>query len=1215
MHPRRHTLAITILTALVTTAVHAKSNDPQTLLIEQGHYWNVQKNPQRAGEVWHKVLSLNPDQADALYGLGSIGVQQNKPQQAQEYLARLQALSPPTRLALLLQQDIALAQPQNRQRLDEARRLADGDQRDKASEVFRQLFDGRPPQGTVGREYYNNLAFNPAGWPEARAGLERLLRDTPDDSILALFLAKHLVRHEASRAEGIRALATLTKRPDIAGDADESWRLALTWIDPPNAAQVPLFEAFLKAHPDDQDLRTQLNNGKQQAASRITGWQQDPTVARGLKALETGDQAAAEQAFQARLTAKPDDVDSLGGLGVVRQQQNKLAEAEQLLNRAVRQNGGSRWQVALNDVRYGSLLQQAREAQTQGLASKAQGLIAEAMRLDPARVDARLHALRSTQIASIAEQRGDLRGAQSALQDAVRSEPDDIWTRFALARLYLKTGEQQKARDLIDTLLKTHPENADALYTSALLSVETGEWKAAQATISRIRPAQRTPDMEALADDIVLNVQIKQAIEVAKRGQRQEARTLLDRVQPMASRSPERMATLASAYIDAGDPVRAQAIMRDVLAQTGAPSADLILQYADLLLRTGDDQQVSSILRDLQNQPMSAATRKRFDDVLYRYRIRQADHLRERGDLVAAYDTLAPALAQRPGDVAVVSALARMYTASGDSGKAFELYKPLLQRHPDDPLILLGAADTAMQARDYAFAEQALDQLLTLESGDPQTLTEAARIYQNMGKSGKAAALLSKAVAIEQSEKQRSLTFAPVAQAAAANVAPNPFAGLPGQRKQITSGDSSALIPNAYDNRQALAPMLASNATGNPFAAQAQATVTRDDDISPAQRALSAILQERSAYVTQGLSIRSNNSESGLSKLTDVETPLEINIPAGENRVAVRVTPVSLNAGSANTNSAQRFGGGTAASETGGSIGSQKDSGVGFAVAVERPDEGIKADIGTTPIGFKYSTAAGGVSVDRPVSDSSNLRYGLNVSRRPVTDSLTSFAGTTDQRTGQSWGGVTANGGRAQLSYDDQKTGAYGYGSWHKLAGTNVESNSRSELGAGVYGYLQNALDSKLTAGLSITGLSYANNQDYFTYGHGGYFSPQSYFALGVPVTWAQRTDRFSYQVKASVGVQHFQQDSADYFPNDKNLQSVSNERYAGQSKTGIGYSLNAAGEYKFGSNVFLGGNLGLDNASNYQQLTGGLYLRYMIENMTGPMDLPVSPYHSPYSN
>jgi tetratricopeptide (TPR) repeat protein len=1303
MQSRRHTLAIGIFTALIGTAVHAETTDVQALLVEQGQYWQARDNAPRAAEAWQKVLRLDPNQIDALYGMGLIGIKQNNPEQAQQYLLRLQTLSPQPWLAAQLEQDIALAQPQNIALLAEARRLADGDQRDKATEVFRQLFGGRTPEGTVGREYYNNLAFNAAGWPEARKGLERLLRETPHDSILALFLAKHLVRHEDSRPEGIRALAKLSTRVDIAGDADESWRLALVWTGPPNAAQVPLFEQFLKVHPDDQEIRDQLNKGKKQMTTAAApSWQQDPMVARGLQALEKGDQASAEQSFAARLKNKPDDADALGGLGVVRQQQSRFGEAEQLLNRAIA-NGGTRWKSALDSVRYWALLQQAREqAKTQP--AKAQQTAAQAMRMNPNGIDARLtladiqaqagqldaaqdnyrqvlamqrgnvqameglvnvlsqtgqadealrlldtlppaeqsrmggvaqlRALRSTQAAKLAEQRGDTRGAQQALVQAVKEDPDNVWTRFDLARLYLKTGEAQKARDLIDGYLKVHPTNNDALYTSALLSVEMEQWSAAQTTISRIPAERRNADMNELADQITLTVQIKLAASMAKRGERPQALALLDRLQPMATRSADRMATLAAAYVDAGDSVRAQTMMRDVISQTPAPSAELMLQYANLLLSTGNDAQVNSILRGLQNQQMSVATRKRFDDVLYQYRIRQADQLREGGNLAAAYETLAPALASRPGDAGAVSALARMYASSGDNAKAFELYKPLLQRQPNDPQILLNAADAAVQAHDVGFAERALEQFLKLETYDPRSLTEAARIYRSMGKSSQATELLRKAVAIEQNEQKRSLTT----QANSATVASNPFAGLTGQRNQVDAipapaqtilqpalmlASNTTLPDDAYPgqvqprrvaagtDRQALSGGQFAGNSGNPFVVQGTVNVAVAET-SSAQRALDNILQERSAYVTQGVTIRTNDSESGLSKMTDVETPLEINIPAGDNRYAVRVTPVSLNAGGVDSDSAARFGGGASSSD---GTGSQRDKGVGLSVAYARPDEGLKADIGTTPIGFKYTTAAGGVSVDRPLEDNSNVRYGVNVSRRPVTDSVTSFAGATDERTGQSWGGVTANGGRAQLSFDDQQVGTYGYGSWHKLLGHNVKSNSRAELGGGLYWYLSNTEDGKLTAGLSATGLSFENNQDFFTYGHGGYFSPQSYFALGVPVTWSQRTDRFSYLIKGSVGVQHFEQDGADYFPNDKDLQATSNQSYESQSKTGVGYSLSGSGEYKFNSNVFLGANLGLDNAQDYKQFTGAMYLRYMFEDMNGPMELPVSPYRSPYSN
>ncbi|EPN26517.1 cellulose synthase operon protein C, partial [Pseudomonas syringae pv. actinidiae ICMP 19096] len=303
---------------------------------------------------------------------------------------------------------------------------------------------------------------------------------------------------------------------------------------------------------------------------------------------------------------------------------------------------------------------------------------------------------------------------------------------------------------------------------------------------------------------------------------------------------------------------------------------------------------------------------------------------------------------------------------------------------------------------------------------------------------------------------------------AAASAIPAPAqVSLSGGRALETNNAPDAPAPRdtAYPGQiaaqQPLSAARAQSVRGNPFMA-----ATDRDQASSAQQALNRILEQRSGFVSQGLTVRSNNSESGLSKLTVVETPLEINVPAGDNRVAVRVTPVSLNAGSVKSDAGARFGGGTS-----GAAGSQSDKGVGLAVAFERPEEGLKADIGTTPMGFKYTTVAGGASVDRPLGDNPDLRYGLNVS---------------------------ANGGRGQISYDDQTIGGYGYGSWHKLVGNNVKSNTRGEVGGGVYWYLRNAEDSKLTAGLSLMGMSYDNDQSYFTYGHGGYFSPQSFYAIGV---------------------------------------------------------------------------------------------------------------------
>ncbi|ONH54328.1 Tetratricopeptide repeat-containing protein [Pseudomonas cedrina] len=1291
---RRHTLALAILATLASSASLAASSDPRALLIEQGNYWQSKKNPERALESWQKLLSMSPEQPDALYGIGLVQVQQQHPEEAQKYLARLRAISPLPRQALQLEQDIAINTPANARLLEQARELGEPvEEREKAVALYRQIFQGRQPQGLIAREYYNVLAFTPKGTDEGISGLQRVTRERPDDAIAALFLARHLTRNPSSRVEGIRAMARLSTDNDVGGAADEGWRFALVWLGAPKSDQVPLFQQFLAKHPDDTEIRALMNKGIAQDKG-VSGWQRDPKLVKAFNALDEGDLKTAEPLLAARLAEKSNDMDALGGMGVLRQQQQRFSEAENYLAQATRLPGGTAWQKALSDVRYWRLLNEARDAQAAGRSSQALDLAAQAERLNPGRADAtvalagfqaqdnqldaseatyrkvlarnpgdpdalsgligvlsqsgrpdealklidsvppadrakfsstaKIKAMRATQLGKLADQRGDLKAAQAAYQQALDADPENPWTRFALARVYLRDGQIRNARALLDGLLKSQPNQPDALYTSTLLSVELDEWKAADATLSRIPAGQRTPDMNELANDIALHKQTEIAIETARRGQRPEALALLGRSATLAGKKLERLAVLASAYVDVGAPEEGLQIMQDVLQKTSTPTADQKLLYASVLLKANHYTEAGEILRDLQGQPLNEAGRQRYEDLIFQYRVKQADALREKNDLVAAYDMLSPALVQRPHDTSAIGALARMYAAGGDGKKAMELYRPLVQQNPDNARLQLGLADIALKGGDRNLAQSAVDKALTLEPGSAEVLTSAAGIYRGLGRNNEATELLRRALAIENAQRVQARS----ALADAQGVTYNPFVGLPGQRRQITDlAVDRGTVPPPIDAPASVmpgpvAPGIAatavagndyapSNGLSGPFVPPTRIAALDNPTLSPAQRALDSMLRDRSGYLVQGLSVRSNNGESGLSRMTDVETPFEARMPVGDYNVALRVTPVSLSSGSVKAVSDTRFGTGS----TGGA-GSQRENGVGLAVAVENPGEGLKADIGVSPLGFTYDTVVGGASVSRPFTEGGNLRYGVNVSRRPVTDSVTSFAGSEDKATGRKWGGVTANGGRGELSYDNQEVGAYGYASLHQLLGNNVEANTRMELGSGVYWYLRNTPTDTLTLGVSGMAMGFKDNQGFYTYGNGGYFSPQRFFSLAVPVRWAQSFDRFSYELKSSVGVQHIAQDGADYFPTDSRLQAnAPTQRYDSSSKTGIGYSLNAAAEYRLTSRFYLGGEVGVDNAQDYRQYVGNAYLRYLFEDLSGPMPLPVSPYRSPYSN
>jgi hypothetical protein len=290
----------------------------------------------------------------------------------------------------------------------------------------------------------------------------------------------------------------------------------------------------------------------------------------------------------------------------------------------------------------------------------------------------------------------------------------------------------------------------------------------------------------------------------------------------------------------------------------------------------------------------------------------------------------------------------------------------------------------------------------------------------------------------------------------------------------------------------------------------------------------------------------------------------------------------------------------------------------------------VAVDIGSTPFGFAVPTVVGGVKITGSVGNTSGLSYQVEASRRAVTDSVLSFAGTRDSRSGETFGGVTANGVRGQVGKDFGDAGVYAYGSYQALLGQHVESNTRAEGGVGFYKHLIREENRQLSTGVNVSATSYDKNLSNFTYGQGGYFSPQQFFAINVPVTWSQRGSQYSYQLKGSVGIQHFKEDDSPYFPSNSGMQNAANAaaaqayalgltgspsaRYSGQSKTGIGYNLGAAGEYQLAPQFSVGGALSLDNASDYRQLIASLYARYTFDAIRGPLPLPVEPFRSPYT-
>ncbi len=201
--------------------------------------------------------------------------------------------------------------------------------------------------------------------------------------------------------------------------------------------------------------------------------------------------------------------------------------------------------------------------------------------------------------------------------------------------------------------------------------------------------------------------------------------------------------------------------------------------------------------------------------------------------------------------------------------------------------------------------------------------------------------------------------------------------------------------------------------------------------------------------------------------------------------------------------------------QTSGSTDSQKANGVELALALSGDD--YRVDIGSTPLGQDLNTVVGGVKWSPKLTNYLSLI--LTGERRSLTDSLLSYVGLKDAYSGKTWGQVTKNGGTLQLSYDDGDAGFYVGGGGYSYLGQNVASNTSINANAGVYLRPYHDEYRQLQAGLSMSYMDYSKNLSYFTYGQGGYFSPQNYVSVSLPVSLTEKYDNWTMKLGGSGGL------------------------------------------------------------------------------------------------
>ncbi|MFT4252069.1 MAG: cellulose synthase subunit BcsC-related outer membrane protein, partial [Caulobacter sp.] len=384
-------------------------------------------------------------------------------------------------------------------------------------------------------------------------------------------------------------------------------------------------------------------------------------------------------------------------------------------------------------------------------------------------------------------------------------------------------------------------------------------------------------------------------------------------------------------------------------------------------------------------------------------------------------------------------------------------------------------------------------------------------------------------------------------------------------------------------------------APGNPFTAPA----ARDPVIGDIDRQIAEITARTAAEVAGSAQIRARSGEAGLGRLHELSAKASASASLGDVRFTASIAPVSIDGGTPSGTAQQRYGGNQIINARA-IVGAYEpvysaappQSASGAAINLAMAAGPLSADVGTTPIGFGDIDVAGGVVFSPRLGANGQGR--LWIERRPVTDSVVAYAGARDPVTGQRWGRVMRTGGGVSLSYDDGASGLYGDAGYSRYDGEHVADNDSYQINLGGYIRPYRRGETEVQVGFNLNQQGFDNNQNFFSLGHGGYFSPKTFTSLTAPISVTGRQGAWKFKGAIAPGYQTYNQAGAAYFPMDAALQTELNTlalsdsdvfpRYLAQSASGFGISGGLSADYRFRPGATIGGAVNFNTFGVYNE-------------------------------
>lgn len=1108
-------------------------------------------------------------------------------------------------------------------------------------------------RGDLAQQAYRRaLAVDP-GNAEARAGLQNPSAPTPAPRpapVAARPVAP--VRGRTPAPQAVRSPV------DVGGQARAAGFVALERGD--NATAASRFQAALKARGNDADalgglgivrLRTKRFAEARDLLTRASRGDSASQWAEALasasffaeldgaqKARDAGRLPEAETRARKLMSANGGDKSAATALlADILGRQGRFAEAATLYTDAAA--GTTRGAVAA-DLRGKASLAQAKQAAANMDPATAIRSFQAAIANDPSDVWTRY------EYARFLLGQNQMQAAVSAIRPIEdRASPD---ASYASALFWNEAGQPMRA----DSLMSSIPENMrTAEMSSFLREVKIGSAIAQARSMSasgRTNEAMAGLRMVAGYPNLSVATLGTLADAFLAAGDTADAQAVAQQALSLPVAAPESYGSIISVLAQTGQDAAATALIEKMLAASGGNvtpaigklNASLAAAQSDRLREMGQNAQAFDILqaawssapndrtvlgalgRLYQGGGMNQQALTVYDMVLRQTPndvptlIGVADAASGAQQKGRARDAAARAMQFQPNNPETYLVAARVEQAAGDKGAALKYLKRARAVYGRQTMLSGGAAFTSSNP----FANAPMGGAGVMSGGgmargpiNPFDLGRNGRgrdeSRQAMGSAYPPAPLPAHSGPGYQGQGYQAQAYPqdyPQGSPLQSYQAPAGNYPAPAQYSQSQTGATYAPMPGAYGDPRESAPTY--QQAPSPYGNE----TVGDPTLRRIDTEIAALATNSGPTVNASTSFRARSGEAGLSKLNEIGARAEIGTTFGNGgRVAVSASPVVLDSGGLSRSAQARFGLTNPRREADGivtakpsqlaNVATQHDTGVAFGASAGYG--ALSADVGTTPVGFKKVDIQGSVSFNPKLSSSTSVR--VFAERRPVTDSVLSYAGTSDPVSNAYWGKVMRSGGGGAVSFDRNGNGIYADGAYRVYRGRSVLNNSAIEANVGGYLTVYHTDRTNIKAGANLNYQSYDNDQNYFTFGHGGYFSPQSFVSLAFPLHYDSKFGNWEVTADASPGYQSYNQDGAALFPTLPgeqaylNGQKIANtdvrSRYDSLSKSGFGFAGGIGATYRIGTATKVGGDIKYNTFGQYNEFQTNLKITQAI--------------------